>query len=121
MENIVGSPIKECRVMDRAGTSAAMSVPAWISPNYSRKKRALREIEERVALAAEAAHLGAWELDIDQNEVWVSDKARELFGFKPEEPMNYTEDFKIRVHPQDRAGRDSVVQTCDRDTGWLRN
>ena len=31
MENIVGLPIKERRVMDRARISVAMSGPAWIS------------------------------------------------------------------------------------------
>ena len=43
------------------------------------KEAALRESEESMALAAEAAHLGVWELDTATNEVWLSDKARSLF------------------------------------------
>ena len=44
------------------------------------KEAALRESEERIALATEAAHLGVWELDPTTNEVWLSDKARSLFN-----------------------------------------
>ena len=69
----------------------------------------MREIEERVALAAEAAQLGAWELDTATNDVWVSDKVRELFQLKPGEQVSYAE-FQERVHPQDRAGRDAAIQ-----------
>ena len=50
-----------------------------------KKEAELHEIEERVALAAEAAHLGVWELDTVTNELWVSDKVRELFQFDGEE------------------------------------
>ena len=46
-----------------------------------KKEAELREIEERVALAAEAAQYGVWELDTVTNELWVSDKVRELFQF----------------------------------------
>ena len=64
-----------------------------------KKEAALREIEERVALAAEAAQLGAWELDTATNDVWVSDKVRELFQLKPGEQVSYAE-FQERVHPR---------------------
>ena len=41
-----------------------------------KKDATLRQFEERVALAAEAAQHGVWELDTVTNELWVSDKAR---------------------------------------------
>ena len=77
--------------------------------NLLEKERALHEFEERVTLAAEAAHLGVWELNIKTNEVWMSDQARKLFGFPPEEPITHKK-FQDRVHPEDRALRDSAVQ-----------
>ena len=73
------------------------------------KEAALRESEERIALAAEAAHIGVWELNPATKEFWVSDKWRELFGFGPEEEVTY-EDFRARVHPEDRAERDAMVE-----------
>src|SRR4029077_15263275 len=43
------------------------------------KEQALRQFEERVVLAAQAAHLGVWEMDPATNELWMSDSARALF------------------------------------------
>jgi PAS domain S-box-containing protein len=74
-----------------------------------KKEAALREIEERVALAAEAAQLGAWELDTTTNSIWVSDKVCELFRLKPAEQVRYAE-FQEHVHPQDRAGHDAAIE-----------
>jgi PAS domain S-box-containing protein len=73
------------------------------------KERELREIEERVALAAEAAQLGTWELDPATNDVWMSDKVCELFQLKPGEHVSYPE-FQKRVHPHDRVERDAAMQ-----------
>ena len=72
------------------------------------KEAALRESEESIALAAEAAHLGVWELDLTTNEVWLSDKERSLFQLN-DERVTY-EDFQARVHPEDRATRDDAIK-----------
>ncbi|MGC2627499.1 MAG: PAS domain-containing protein, partial [Candidatus Udaeobacter sp.] len=74
-----------------------------------KKETELREIEERVALAAEAAHVGVWEVDTVTNELWVSDKVREIFHFDPEEEITYAM-FQARVHPEDRSMRDAAVR-----------
>lgn len=73
------------------------------------KDEALHRFEERVALAADAAHLGVWELDTTTNKIWMSDKARALFQFEPRERMTY-EIFQGRVHPQDRAAREAALK-----------
>jgi PAS domain S-box-containing protein len=73
------------------------------------QQKALHEFEERVTLAAEAAHLGVWELNTKTNELWMSDKARELFQFGRDALISYKE-FQDRIHPEDRALRDSAVQ-----------
>ena len=74
-----------------------------------RQQKALDEFEERVALAAEAAQLGAWELDTTSNRIWVSAKVRQLFQFPPDGEISYTH-FEQRVHPEDRAARDRVMR-----------
>ena len=79
-----------------------------------RQQKALDEFEERVALAAEAAQLGAWELDTTSNRIWVSDKVRQLFQFPPDGEISYTHfdtHFEQRVHPEDRAARDRAIQS----------
>jgi two-component system sensor kinase FixL len=73
------------------------------------KERALREFEERVVLAAEAAHLGVWEMDTATNEIWMSDSGRSLFQFDSETRLDHAA-VQDRVHPQDRALRDSAVK-----------
>ena len=73
------------------------------------KEQELHEIEERVALAAEAAHLGVWELDTVTNELWISDKVRELFQFDGEEEVTYAM-LRARIHPEDRVAQDAAIQ-----------
>ena len=73
------------------------------------KEQELHESEERIALAAEAAQIGVWEFNPDTKAFWASEKWRNLFGFKAEEEVTY-EDFRERVHPEDRGRRDALVQ-----------
>ena len=80
------------------------------------QQRALHEFEERVALAAEVAHLGVWELNTKTNEVWVSDKVRELYQFQPGTSITY-EEFQDRIHGEDRALRDTAVQRAIKTQG----
>jgi PAS domain S-box-containing protein len=73
------------------------------------QQRALHQFEERVALAAEAAQLGVWELDTTTDRMWVSDKVRQLFQFRADDEIEYAE-FQKRVHPDDRAHRDRIMR-----------
>ncbi|HWH91730.1 MAG TPA: MASE1 domain-containing protein, partial [Candidatus Binatia bacterium] len=73
------------------------------------KERVLREFEERVVLAAEAAHLGVWEMDTATEELWMSDGARTLFQFDSETRLDH-QPVQDRVHPEDRALRDSAIK-----------
>jgi PAS domain S-box-containing protein len=74
-----------------------------------RQQKALSQFEERVALAAEAAHLGVWEFDTATERIWISDKVRELFQFPPDDEITNSE-FQQRVHPEDRATRDRMMR-----------
>jgi PAS domain S-box-containing protein len=74
-----------------------------------RKDEALREFEERVVLAAEATHHGVWELDAATNELWMSDRARALFQIDPEARVDEAI-VQRRVHPDDRALRESAIK-----------
>ena len=75
-----------------------------------KKDATLRQFEERVALAAEAAHHGVWELDTVTNELWVSDKARSILDLDGDAPTY--EDLQARVHPDDRAARDAAIKNA---------
>ncbi len=80
--------------------------------NLAKRRRAERSLsvsEDRVALAAEAAHLGVWEINTATNEVWVSDKMRDLFQIAPGTGDDYAA-FLERVHPDDRQLPDSAIK-----------
>jgi PAS domain S-box-containing protein len=65
------------------------------------KEQALRESEERMSLAADAARLIVWTWDIRLDEVSLSDKDRAFFGFSQREKLNGDRVRSI-VHLEDR-------------------
>jgi two-component system sensor kinase FixL len=68
----------------------------------------LRESEERMILAADAANLGVWIHDFVRQEIWASDRWRALFGFTRTERIDF-DVFLQRVHPEDRDAIDAVL------------
>ena len=72
----------------------------------------LRESEERLTLAADAAEAGLWTLDIGTGLVWATDRARALFGYSPDEVIDMAR-FEASVHPDDRgAVRDALERSA---------
>ena len=85
-----------------------------------KKEEALHEFEERVVLAAEAAHLGVWEMDPPPRSFGCLTARALCFNLIPRLPST-TRRFKIAVHPEDRALRDSAVKHALEtavDTKW---
>ena len=70
-------------------------------------ERSLRESEERMSLAADAANVGIWIRDLMGQKIWATDKWRELFGFEKAERLDM-HSFLKRLHSGDR---DAVSQT----------
>src|SRR5206468_11833531 len=71
-------------------------------------ERSLRDSEERMSLAAEAANLGMWVWDVVRDKIWMTDKGRAMFGFAPDERLGYAT-LITRVHPEDRAARAAAI------------
>jgi PAS domain S-box-containing protein len=69
----------------------------------------LRESEQRMTLAAEAAQLGMWVWEQTTNQVWMSEKCRRIFGFPPRCEITY-QDVLARIHPEDRADTDRAAR-----------
>ena len=67
----------------------------------------LRESEARMSLALDAGDFGLWIWDFARNELWASDKGRELFAFAPSERLEFGAILK-RLHPDDREGLERV-------------
>jgi two-component system, LuxR family, sensor kinase FixL len=65
------------------------------------KDEALRESEERMRLAADAADLGIWEWNPGKDEIWATNARRALLGWPASGKATF-DDFISRVHPEDR-------------------
>ena len=80
-------------------------------------ERSLRESEQRMSLAADAANLGIWIRDLVGDEIWATDKWRQLFGFEKWEWLDMHR-FLQRLHPEDRDTVSKAL-TKARETGGI--
>ena len=77
---------------------------------------ALRESEERLRLAGDAADVGTWDWDIVNNQVRASANVARIMGRPPDSPSATYEDFLASVFPDNRSRVARVVRRA-RDTG----
>jgi PAS domain S-box-containing protein len=73
-----------------------------------RAAQAMREIQERMDLAADAALLGMWVWDIPNNHIWATDRCKALYGYPSHGDMSY-EALLVRVHPDDRDATEEAI------------
>jgi PAS domain S-box-containing protein len=62
---------------------------------------ALRESEDRLRLAAEAAEVGFWDVDLVNDVLVWPPRVKAMFGISPDAPVSMT-DFYSGLHPDDR-------------------
>src|SRR5216110_2337644 len=89
-------------------TITAMALSAGMAER-GRAEEALRESEARINLAANAAKLGLWFWNIRNDELWVTEQWRRLFGFAESEPVSFDRVLEV-VHPEDRERTKQLVQ-----------
>src|SRR5213082_3198487 len=89
-------------------TITAMALSAGMAER-GRAEEALRESETRINLAANAANLGLWFWNIQNDELWVTEQWRRLFGFAESEPVSFDRVLEV-VHPEDRERTKQLVQ-----------
>jgi diguanylate cyclase (GGDEF)-like protein/PAS domain S-box-containing protein len=66
-----------------------------------RSERALRESEERYALAALGANDGLWDWDLRTNTIHLSGRWKGMIGYEDDEVGNNVEEWFDRIHPDD--------------------
>jgi diguanylate cyclase (GGDEF)-like protein/PAS domain S-box-containing protein len=70
---------------------------------HKRAQEALKESEERYALAALGSNDGLWDWNIHENEVHFSARWKSMLGFQENEISNKPEEWFDRIHDADRA------------------
>ncbi|HXM41156.1 MAG TPA: EAL domain-containing protein [Bryobacteraceae bacterium] len=68
-----------------------------------RAEEALRQSEERYALAARGANDGLWDWDLEAQRVYFSTRWKSMLGYEESEIGDSPEEWLSRVHPEDRA------------------
>ncbi len=66
-----------------------------------RLERELRDLAWRLEIAAEAAHIGIWELDVERNILTWNRPMHEFYGFDPAEQTDPVKTWRAAVHPED--------------------
>jgi len=64
-------------------------------------QRALRESEERYALAAAGSNDGLWDWDLATNTIYLSPRWKEMLGHAEEDIGDGAEEWFSRIHPED--------------------
>jgi PAS domain S-box-containing protein len=75
----------------------------------SQMQRALKESEERYALAAKGANDGLWDWQLKTNEVYFSERWKAMLGFADHELMNCLENWLERLHPDDKTWVEEAI------------
>lgn len=64
-------------------------------------ENALRESEERYALAAAGANDGLWDWNLGSNRIFFSDRWKQMLGYATDEIEDGAEEWFSRIHPED--------------------
>ncbi len=69
---------------------------------YRQVGEALRESEERFALAVRGTNAGIWDWDLRTNKVYFSSRWKSLIGYADDEIGSDFAEWETRIHPKDR-------------------
>jgi two-component system, NarL family, sensor histidine kinase UhpB len=79
---------------------------------WRRAEEALRETQERFALAARAATDAIWDWDLITNAIWWSDGFYGLFGYSREEVQLTIESWTCCLHPDEKERVESGLRSA---------
>ncbi len=68
------------------------------------------EIRQRLALATNSAHIGIWDLDLEENRLVWDDRMLELYGLTLGEFDGAYETWQERLHPEDRSRTQAQIE-----------
>ena len=103
------SIVNKFSVPGPGGQTAFIAGIAVDITDLQRAKEGLRESEERLRFASEAADIGMWHWDLENNELTWDIRCKEFFGYPPDFQMT-CEVFLQPIHEEDRQQIHEAVQ-----------
>ena len=70
---------------------------------------ALKRSQRRYELAADGAHDGLWDWDVDKNSVFYSQRWKQMLGLDDADVSDSPDEWLERIHPDDRERFETVV------------
>jgi predicted ATPase/signal transduction histidine kinase len=116
LENRLASHVftaARCSVLDMLSSAAAVSLEnARLYAERTRAEEALRQSEERFALAVAGSNEGIFDWDLVQDRVYLAHRTQELLGLPPGEPWRRSAEWRgmLTMHPDDRAVQRSTLK-----------
>ncbi len=71
---------------------------------------ALRESQERFALAVQGSNTGIWDRDLKTNRTYLSPRWKSMLGYEEYEITDCFEEWENRIHPEDRERVRALVK-----------
>ncbi len=101
-------------VFDEQAQAGAMAVREWFGTctdieEQRRAEQNLIDNEKQLRLAMETGRLGAWQIDLLNNEMECSPACRAMFGFSADAPVSRPA-FGERIHPEDRPRLERAME-----------
>lgn len=75
---------------------------ASIAIEKNNTDNALKRSEERWQFALEGSSDGVWDWNVETNEVFFSNRFKEMLGYKANEMSNHLDEWDTRIHPDDK-------------------
>jgi diguanylate cyclase (GGDEF)-like protein/PAS domain S-box-containing protein len=94
---------------DGEGLADAIRAARERAEQRQRTEEALRESEERYALAMSGANAGLWDWDLDSELVYFSARFKSILGYGQDEIGSSPADWLKRVHPEDARALDAAL------------
>jgi PAS domain S-box-containing protein len=103
-------------VLDRQGVCTHLIGSVHDITERKRAEAALRDSEERLALAQNAAQLGVWDRDMKANVITICGQYAQLHGLSPDRTTINPEEWLSLIHPEDRERVDSLRREAQERT-----
>ena len=92
------------RILERRQSATSEGGLISIATDITERKRteeALRESEERYALAMKGSNDGLWDWDLRKTKIYISPRIRELLGLQSSDLEITSDEWEARIHPDD--------------------